>query len=40
VIVWSLALLGAVVWAAGSRRRGAPATLSAAPSGARTTGPR
>ena len=40
VIVWSLAVLGAVVWAAGSTRRGAPATLSAAPSGAHTTAPR
>jgi len=39
VIVWSLAVLGAVVWAAGAPRRGAPATLSAVPSGARTTGP-
>jgi zinc/manganese transport system permease protein len=40
VIVWSLAVLGAVVWSFGSTRRAAPASLSAAPSGARTTEPR
>jgi len=41
VIVWSLAVLGALVWGATSSRRAQPTgTLSAAPSAVRTTAPR